>query len=118
MTAKVHADNQSVSSYVEWAEFFRPERSVGDAVIVAFLLRNISDFKEFVNNYKKSHQVAAQQWIADSIDEVQRSKKHFECAEEMELPNSYLEIPEIAQWKTLLKQESEDALKRLHKNKN
>ncbi len=118
MNANEHGAKQSVSSYAEWAEHFRPERAVGDAVVLAFLLKNISDFKEFVNNYKKSHQVAAQKWIADSLYDVQRFKQSYECAKQMKLPNSYLGVPEVAEWKVLLKKESEEALIILYKNKN
>lgn len=93
----------------EWTEFLPPPRSVGDAVVLAFLLKNLTKFKEFVSEHPKSHQVAAQRWISHSMEDVHKSKQHYESAIRMNLPENFSDAPEIVDWYEILRQEARAA---------
>ncbi|KAB0585884.1 hypothetical protein [Comamonas kerstersii] len=93
----------------EWIEFLPPPRSVGDAVVLAFLLKNLTNFKEFVSEHPKSHQVAAQRWISHSIEDVRKSKQHYEGAIRMKLPENFSEAPQVVEWYESLRQEARAA---------
>jgi hypothetical protein len=97
----------------EWSEYFPPPRSAGEAVVVAFILKNLSSFKNFVGNRPKPLQVAAQRWVRDSLEEVRKSRMHSECANNFSLPNCFSEIPEALEWHEILKQEAELASRNL-----
>lgn len=93
--------------------FFSHPRLNGDAVVTAFVLENLSSFKEFVRCQPKPLQVAAQRWIRDSLEEVRKSRMHSECANILSLPDSFSEIPEVIEWYEMLKQEAELVSKQL-----
>lgn len=97
----------------ERSEFFPPPRSVGDSVVTAFVLENLSSFKKFVDDKPKSLQVSAHRWVRDSLEEVRRSRMHSESANHLSLPNSFSDIPEVLEWNQMLKQEAELSSRKL-----
>lgn len=97
----------------ERSEFFPPPRSVGDSVVTAFVLENLTSFKKFVDDKPKSLQVAAHKWVRDSLEEVRRSRMHSESAKNLSLPDCFSDIPEILEWHGMLKQEAELASRNL-----
>jgi hypothetical protein len=90
----------------ERMEFFPPPKSIGDAVVTAFVLQNLAGFKTFISDKPKSFQVAANKWVRESLEEVRRSRLHTEHANSLSLPDSFSEIPEFFEWYETLKQEA------------
>lgn len=97
----------------EWTALFPRPRSSGDSVVTAFVLENLSSFKEFVSSRPKPLQVAAQRWIRDSLEEVRKSRLHSECANSLGLPDCFDQIPEVLEWHEQLRQEKSLASKNL-----
>lgn len=88
-------------------DFLELPEKFGDAVASAFILKNLSSFKEFLSTYPKKYEVAGQRWIMKSLDLSCQYRVQYEAVVLLAMPENSGEIPSLEEWgKELVKQKA------------